>query len=205
MTTVKDFARIQREPGGSCSTAGLRPLNNQILSLLLPVVSDELVSCAGQVNIVGGSTIPLLQPAALAALALAVAEKGQKPNLVHAYRTVAQQVVLFDWGNHHKCSITLVANPGHSPHEMAIGIDIQEHTKWRTVLENHHWRWRGPTDKAHFTFIGPGIGTRIIKEGIRAFQRLWNQHNPDDRIAEDGNFGQVETAPRLLKSPVEGF
>lgn len=34
---------------------------------------------------------------------------------------------------------------------------------------------------------------------------LWNRHNPNDLIDEDGVFGDVETGPRLLRSPIEGF
>jgi hypothetical protein len=101
--------------------------------------------------------------------------------------------------------VTLAATPGNSPHEKGLAIDIQEHAKWRTVLERHKWKWRGNADRPHFTYVGDGIITNVLRESIRAFQRLWNLHNPGDRITEDGLFGELETGPRLLKSPVNGF
>ena len=204
MPTVREFATASAN-SGSCNTAGLRGLNNQIVELLLPVVPGELVSCEGIVRIVGASTLPFLQPAAKAALERASDEKGQKPKLVHAYRTVAQQFVLRQWHLDEKCRITSARTPGSSDHEKGTAIDITDVDEWRTVLENHGWRWAGPGDRGHFSFTGGGTTSRVLTESVRAFQRLWNRHNPDDRITEDGIFGDVETGPRLLRSPVEGF
>lgn len=203
MPTVREFANSNG--GGSCNTEGLRGLNDQIRALLLPVVAGDLVSCEHTVNVVGSSTIPFLQPEAVTALERAVAEMGEMPRLVHAYRTVAHQTVLAEWGRRRVCSISLVARPGTSPHERGIAIDIQQNARWRAVLARHNWRWRGPADPPHFTFVGGGISTRVLTEGVRAFQRLWNIHNPTDRIREDGVFGDVETRPRLLRSPAGGF
>ena len=205
MTTVRDYA-ITRAEDGTCNTEGVRPLSGQIFELAQPVLMNDLVSCEDIVEIVGASTIPFLQPAARDALAEAVAEMGELPLLTHAYRTVAQQYVLFYWFNHNQlCDISLAATPGSSPHEQGIAIDIKENARWRDVLRRHNWRWRGPDDRAHFTYIGPGTTTRVRKESIRAFQRLWNIHNPDDLIQEDGVYGDIETGPRIERSPVEGF
>jgi N-acetylmuramoyl-L-alanine amidase len=203
MPTVSEFA--ESSGNGTCSTEGLRGLNDQIFALLRPAVSSDLVSCAHLVSVMGASAIPFLQPAALRALDRAVQEKGEGLKLNHAYRTLAHQVVLARWGRLGRCSITLVAQPGTSPHEKAIAIDIKEHQRWITVLGRHNWRWRGNADKPHFTFIGGGVSTRVLTESIRAFQKLWNIHNPGDRIGEDGIFGNIETRPRLLRSPVNGF
>ena len=204
MPTVKEFAITHA--GTDCSTEGVRPLNDQIFELARPVLQNDLVPCDDIVTIVGGSTMAFLQPAAKAALAEAVAEKNQKPRLVHAYRTLAHQFVLFFWFNHHqRCGITLAATPGSSPHEQGIAIDIQQNAQWRAVLKKHNWRWRGPSDPAHFTYIGPGVTANVRKESIRAFQRLWNLHNPTDLIQEDGTFDETETGPRIERSPVGGF
>jgi hypothetical protein len=200
MPTVEEFANTS-----GCSTGGLHGLNQQIVALLLPVVGDDLVSCEDIVQIVGASTIPLLQPASIRALGRAAQEKGEKPRLVHAYRTVAQQFVLRQWFKTGRCGITSARTPGSSPHEKGIAIDIQNNAQWRTVLESHNWRWAGPNDPGHFTFIGDNVSTTILVEGVRSFQRLWNLHNPTDLIDEDGVFGDIETGPRLLRSPIEGF
>jgi N-acetylmuramoyl-L-alanine amidase len=202
MPTVKEFAN-----GGGCLTGGLRGLNNQILALLRPTVEDIFVSCEDVTTpVVGPSTIPFLQRAAKEALARAVADKGEKPRLVHAYRTVAQQYVLRRWFLTGMCGITAARPPGSSPHERGAGIDLREDPQeWRGVLEDHDWRWAGLGDPGHFTYVGDGVDMRLLKEGVRAFQRLWNLNNPNDRIDEDGIFGEIQTGPRLLRSPVEGF
>jgi N-acetylmuramoyl-L-alanine amidase len=204
MTTVREYAIAHAS--GDCNTEGVRPLNDQIFALAQPVLINDLVPCADIVQIVGGSTIAFLQPAAKAALAAAVAEKGERPRLIHAYRTLAHQYILYYWFNHHQlCDITLAATPGSSPHEQGIAIDIQENSRWRAVLKKHNWRWRGKKDPGHFTYIGPGVTPNVRKESIRAFQRLWNLNNPTDLIHEDGIYGDTETGPRVQRSPVEGF
>jgi N-acetylmuramoyl-L-alanine amidase len=205
MTTIREYA-IKIAANGTCTTEGVRPINDQIFELARPVLAGDLVPCDDIVTVVGPSAIPFLQPAAKAALAKAVTEKGEKPRLTHAYRTLAHQYVLYYWYKHgEQCSVTLAATPGSSPHEQGIAIDIKEYSKWITVLEKYKWRWRGNQDKPHFTYIGGNVSSKVRKESIRAFQRLWNQHNPTDLIQEDGTYGEVETGPRLTKSPVEGF
>lgn len=204
MPTVAEFANSD-----TCSTGGLRGLNGQIVSLLRPIVEDIFVSCEEVVTMVGNSTIPFLQLAAKEALARAVEEKGEKLPLVHAYRTVAQQYVLRRWFLTGRCDITAARPPGSSPHERGAGIDVQadpqELQAWRTVLENNGWQWAGPGDRGHFTYYGDGVDLRLLPEGVRSFQKLWNIHNPNDLIDEDGIFGEIQTGPRLLKSPIEGF
>lgn len=205
MPTVREYA--DSNGNGRCDTEGLRGLNAQIFELLRPVVSDDLVSCEHTVNVVGPSAIPFLQPAAVRALEAAVRERGggEMPRLNHAYRTLAHQFVLFRWGRRRVCRISLVNRPGTSTHENGIAIDLADADRWVTVLERHGWRHRGRPDPPHFTFVGRGIDPRVLTESVRAFQRLWNLHNPTDRIGEDGVFGERETGPRLSRSPVAGF
>ena len=201
MPTVAEFASSP-----VCNTGGLRGLNAQIVSILQPTVADIFVSCEDVVTIAGASTIPFLQRAAKEALARAVEEKGRKLPLIHAYRTVAQQYVLRRWFLNGRCNIPTARPPGSSPHERGAGIDIgDEPQEWRTVLENQDWRWAGPGDRGHFTYVGDGVDMRLLTEGVRSFQKLWNIHNPNDLIDEDGIFGEIQTGPRLLKSPIEGF
>ena len=82
MTTVREFAIAQSSPGGGCTTEGLKGLDQQIVDLLLPVIKDKLISCADLVTVFGGSTLALIQTPARDALAQAVQEKGEKPNLI---------------------------------------------------------------------------------------------------------------------------
>jgi len=209
MLTVKEFAISSASNG--CSTAALRGLDDQIVELLLETVNNgtvkKLVSCSDipGLKIVGNSTIPLLQAPAKTSLARVIDQKGRTLKLVHAYRTIAQQFVLREWKRQGKCGITAARVPGTSDHERAIAIDIQDVDVWKQTLEAAGWVWAGPGDRGHFSFHGDGVSPVVITESVRAFQKLWNQHHPEDPIDEDGVFGDVETGPRLLLSPVDGF
>ena len=209
MTTVREFSITS-----GCSTAGLRPLNDQIVALVLAAVNTEvkktLVPCDDipRLRVVGNSTIALLQPAAREALELAIRERGRDLALVHAYRTIAQQFVLRQWKIRGRCGITSARNPGKSDHEKGSAIDIEDFGRWEAVLERHGWKSAAPGDEGHFSFKGDSnhpITPLVLKESVRAFQHLWNQHNPGDRIDEDGVYGVQQTGARLLLSPIEGF
>ena len=209
MPTVKQFAISSSQNG--CSTAGLRELNNQIVERLLNAVNTEdetnLVSCSDipLLHVVGNSTIPLLQPAARKSLEQVIELKNRRLNLIHAYRTIAQQFVLREWRLAGRCHITAARKPGTSDHERGIAIDIDDSDFWKSTLQQHGWAWAGPGDRGHFSYTGIGINPEVITESVRAFQGLWNRNNPNDLIDEDGIFGDIQTGPRLLLSPIEGF
>lgn len=201
MTTISEFAS-----SSTCSTARLKPLNEQILALLLLEMPDGLVSCEDIVRVAGNSTIAMLQPEAKAALGRAIDERGRELGLIHGYRTVAQQFVLRQWFlNGQRCGVRSARNPGRSDHEKGTAIDIEDFAGWRPFLTSHGWQWAGMGDRAHFHFPGGGTTNLVLTESIRAFQRLWNQHHPQDTIEEDGEYGEIETGPRLRRSPIEGF
>ena len=209
MPTVEQFAVASSQNG--CSTAGLRKLNNQIVEVLLAAVNPpgetNLVSCTDipLLRVVGNSTIPLLQPAARTSLQRVIEQKNRHLDLIHAYRTIAQQFVLREWKLRGKCHITQARKPGTSDHERGIAIDIDDFDVWKSTLQANGWAWAGPGDRGHFSFTGDGVNSDVITESVRAFQVLWNRNNPEDLIDEDGIFGDIQTGPRLLLSPVEGF
>jgi hypothetical protein len=209
MPTVEQFAIASAQNG--CSTAGLRTLNSQIVAVLLKAVNTEnetnLVTCDDipLLRVIGNSTIPLLQPAAHASLKRVIEQKNRRMDLIHAYRTIAQQFVLREWKLRGKCRITAARKPGTSDHERGLAIDIDNSEFWKATLQNNGWRWAGAGDPGHFSFVGEGVNPDVITESVRAFQVLWNRNNPGDRIDEDGVFGDIETGPRLLLSPLEGF
>lgn len=202
MPTVHEYAVSSANT--TCSTAGLKGLNDQILALLLDAVGSKLVSCEDLVTPVGNSTITYLQVAARDALAGAVAAHGPELLLVHAYRTVAQQYVLRLWLDLQKC-VSNVAPISTSPHEKGIGIDIKGHQveEWEPTLKEFNWK-PVANDPGHYTYHGGGTDPDIASEGILAFQRLWNRHNPTDLLVEDGTWGP-NTRSRLKKSPAGGW
>lgn len=209
MPTVQEFAISSAQNG--CSTAGLRPLNNQIVQVLLKAVNTQtetnLVPCDDieLLRVIGNSTIPLLQPAAHASLKRVIEQTNRRMDLIHGYRTIAQQFVLLEWKRRGKCHITAARKPGTSDHERGLAIDIDNSDFWRNTLESNGWDWAGSGDPGHFSFHGNGVNEGLVSESVRAFQVLWNHNNPNDLIDEDGKFGDVQTGPRLLLSPLEGF
>ena len=77
----------------------------------------------------------------------------------------------------------------------------------KPFLAAQGWRHFGPGDLPHFDFIAGGTDLRSL--GIKAFQSLWNKHNPTDQILADGlllaEWQKSETIKRLLKTPIDGF
>ena len=70
-------------------------------------------------------------------------------------------------------------------------------------MNSKGFSWLGASDPVHFDYKGSGT---VSMKGlsVRAFQRLWNRNNPNDKIIEDGSYG-ASTESRLAKAPVGGF
>ena len=189
----------------NCDTSGLAGLAKQIAATLVAnLPPGKVIDVTPNVVIAGSSTLPYLQKQAAEALIAAINEKGQPPRLVHAVRVLPQQYAVFYWYTHgKKCGVVLAASPGTSPHERAIAVDIENHADWIDVLKKHNWIWRGHQDPPHFNYHG-GSDPDFGHTGIKAFQKLWNQHNPNDPIDEDGSYGD-DTQKTLEASPIEGF
>jgi hypothetical protein len=190
---------------GRCNTGLVRGLSRQIIAEMELIIPNALVSFADLDIVVAGPAVTaFLQPAAKEALRLAIHDRGRPLRVTSAYRTVAQQYLLRRQWETGQCHIPAAAEPGRSNHEDGLALDIADHAAWRPALQRHGWRWLGPGDKVHFTFVGGGTRDEIGSIGVRAFQRLWNKHNPQDRIGEDGDYGP-QTAARLAASPADGF
>lgn len=99
--------------------------------------------------------------------------------------------------------ISLAATPCGSAHESGLARDTSDHGTWRPWLEAVGYAWMGDDDPVHFTYTGGG-SRELAGEDVRAFQLLWNLHNPADPVAEDGAFN-AETEVRLNGAPAAGF
>jgi hypothetical protein len=187
----------------SCSTVVVRGLDKQIIAQMNRLVSGALDDFSSSKIRLGQAVWPLLQPAAKRALDRAVANRGKILIVNSAYRTIAQQLILFQHDQANRCGISIAAEPGKSNHQSGLALDIEDHQGWRSFLEAQGWRWLGPSDPVHFDFNGSGV-RNIGSTAILAFQQLWNQNNPSDEIGEDGDWGPA-TASRLGKSPASGF
>ena len=193
MVLVKDIT--------GCETSPVRGLDQQLIDEVNVIVPNALVSIEElDVELTGSSVWPLLQPAAKEALGRAIAERGTTLQVNSGYRTIAAQLVLFQNANECGFEVALV---GSSNHQSGLALDVEDNAGWRPFLERHGWQWLGDNDPVHFDFTGGGTQD-IRSTAILAFQRLWNRNNPNDRIAEDGQYGE-QTNIRLGNSPAEGF
>ena len=194
---------VQEYVQRGCSTDGLGPLSRQVATILYTLVpSGSIIDISDHVEIVGPTTIPILQRKAGESLIIAIQEFGRKPKLVHALRVLPQQYAVSYWYQHKRCGIPLAAAPGTSPHERGIAIDLNDWQDWIPVLGRHGWIWRGQVDKPHFNYHGPS-DPDFGHKGIQAFQALYNEHNLD-RISEDGQIGP-KTLEAVQKSPIIGW
>lgn len=212
--------RIGDAPG--CATMIANALSQQSIhevNLLLEEAtgqaSDLLVSFDSLNVSLGRAAYPYVQPPALDALRKAIDARGQTMRVNSAYRTLAQQHLLYRWWNFGagRCNFQAVAPPGSSFHQAGLAIDIEDVDAWRPYLERNDWQWYGSGDYPHFTYVGSGRVLSINVNGrafdIRntatlAFQRLWNRNHPNDVIAEDGTWGG-NTKSKLNLSPAYGF
>jgi hypothetical protein len=205
MTTVGEI--IASSANGTCSTTSVRKLSLQIIAEMNIIIPNVLVSF-DDLNIDSASSAVnlYLQPGAKDALRRVIRAKGnQTLKITSAYRTVAQQHLLFRWFKQSKCGIGLAATPGKSNHEDGLALDLPDpiNSTWRSGLEDEDWDWFGDEDRFHFTYRGGGRED-IGDIGVKAFQRLWNKYNPGDLIMVDGDFGS-QTSARMNQSPAEGF
>lgn len=204
---LKDYA--------SCSTSGCKKLDEQLIAqtnkispgCLLYFGDLQRVKC-------GAGCHPFLQLPALDAFKKAIATR---PNVVFqcnsAYRTIAQQFILYNHHCYRRCGITAAAIPGNSNHNSGLALDIEDPEGWRPYLERFGWRWLGARDRWHFDYVGTKdakVPARDIRQtSVQAFQQLWNAnraHYTDIyfELKEDGLWSdRVKQA--LLYANTDGF
>ena len=181
------------------STATVNALSQQLiyqLQLILPgvfVSFDDL-----KVNL-SNVAFPYLQAPAKEALQQAISDRSVPMQVNSAYRTVAQQMLLYcDRFN----NPSPVAPPGRSNHQTGLALDVEDPQGWEPYLIRYGWKpLRG--DRPHFDYRGGGT-IDVRSQSILAFQQLWNNNNLNEKIGEDGEFGP-ETEAALRRSPAQGF
>lgn len=187
----------------SCSTTSVKGLSQQLvdeINCLSPGTLSSIASIKGLS--VGSAVFPYLQTPAANALSKAVAARGTTMTMNSALRTLPQQYLLYEWYLQGKCGIGLAASPGNSNHESGLAVDIDDESGWNSYMSAHGWKWFGSADPVHFDYVAGGIDLR--GPSVLAFQKLWNENNPNDKIAEDGSYGP-DTEKRLTQSPIGGF
>ncbi|MBG1261402.1 peptidoglycan-binding protein [Nostoc commune] len=200
MTKVEDVIN-------KCDTGLIKGLNLQIIAVINTIVPNLLVNFDDlDVDVSGDQINPYLQAVAKQSLRLAIKERGKQLVINSAYRTVAQQYLIRQQFKRKLCGITAAAHPGSSNHEGGLALDVEDADDWEQYFERHNWMRLGRDfDFPHYDYKFPAATrTDLRKIGVIAFQKLWNQFNPKDRIPEDGDYGP-QTEARLADSPAEGF
>ena len=181
------------------STAVVNGLSQQLIYQLQLIVPDAFVSFDDLNVDLLDAAFPYVQSPAKHALQRAIQDRGQTMQVNSAYRTIAQQMLLY---NDRFNNSNPVAPPGASNHQTGLAIDIEDATGWEVYLMRYGWNPL-PGDPPHFDYQGGGT-IDLRSKSILAFQQLWNQNHPNESISEDGGFGpQTENALNL--SPAPGF
>ncbi|WP_414573789.1 peptidoglycan-binding protein [Nostoc sp. CCY 9925] len=185
-----------KAPGNSTSVANV--LSQQLIHQLNLVLPNALENCDDLNVKPGDAAFALLQPPAKQALERAIQARGIPMVINSAYRTIAQQMLLFNWLNR----TSPVARPGRSNHQSGLALDIEDPRGWEPFLIRHNWQPLAG-DPPHFDYVG-GSTTDIRSTAILAFQKLWNKNHPNEKIKEDGKWG-LQTENALNNSPTTGF
>jgi N-acetylmuramoyl-L-alanine amidase len=181
------------------STSIVNGLSQQLIYQINLIVPNALVSFDDLNVELGNAAFPFVPPAGKEALRKAIAKRGQKMIVNSAYRTLAQQLLLF---NNRFNNDNPVAAPGTSNHQSGLALDIEDRDGWEPFLSPLGWEpLEG--DPPHVDYRGAGARD-LRKTTILAFQKLWNKNHPNNKLDEDGVFGD-NTEAALNKSPSVGF
>ena len=189
---------LQDAPSAT-STSIVNGLSQQLIYQLQLIVPNAFVSFDDLSVDLSDAAFPYVQASAKQALQGAIQDRGMKMQVNSAYRTIAQQMLLY---NDRFNNGNPVAPPGTSNHQTGLAIDIEDPRGWEPYLMKYGWNPLSG-DPPHFNYEGGGT-TDIRGKSILAFQQLWNKNNPNDKIDEDEGFGP-QTEGALNQSPANGF
>eukprot|EP01034_Spumella_vulgaris_P037349 gene37349-46085_t len=138
-----------------------------------------------------------LQSAAADSLEATARSVNDYITLNSAFRSSAEQYLLYQFYKRGRCGITLAAAPGSSNHEGGRAVDTSNYNYWNSHFSAHGWTHTYPsTDPVHFDYTA---SPNIASKNLLAFQRLWNRHN-GDKISEDVVYGPA-TESALSRAP----
>lgn len=181
------------------STSIVNGLSQQLIYQINLIVPNALVSFDDLNVELGNAAFPFVPQAGKEALRKAIAKRGETLVVNSAYRTLAQQVLLYNNRSNNK---NPVAAPGTSNHQSGLALDIEDRDGWEPFLIPLGWEPLAG-DPPHVDYQGAGARD-LRKTTILAFQKLWNKNHPDNKLDEDGEFGP-NTEAALNRSPSVGF
>jgi hypothetical protein len=181
------------------NTSVVNGLSQQLIYQINLIVPDALVSFDDLDVELGSAAYPFVPPAAKLALQKAIEKRGRKLVVNSAYRTLAQQMLLY---NGRFNNPNPVAAPGKSNHQSGLALDINDREGWLPFLQGSGWQPLAG-DPPHIDY--KGAGARDLRQAtILAFQQLWNRNHPNEKIKNDGLWGP-KTESCLNRSPAMGF
>jgi uncharacterized protein (TIGR03382 family) len=201
LSQIESYATVSSYQTSTCSTSVVIGLSKQISDEIGCANPTGLVkfTAGGNLQITSNSVLPYLSSIAKQDIMDVAATKVVQIN--SAFRTVAQQYLLYRWFQLGRCGITAAATPGRSNHESGRALDLANYSQVISPMAAQGWAHDVPGDDVHFDHLAsPDIRGR----DVLAFQKLWNRNHPTDKIAEDGDYGPA-TESRLKQSPSEGF
>jgi MYXO-CTERM domain-containing protein len=193
-------ATVSTYTSSGCSTAVVLGLSKQIadeVSCINPTGLRRFAS-SSRIQLTSNAVMPYLSSVAKTNLESLASTRTVQIN--SAFRTVAQQYLLYRWKQQGRCGIAAAATPGRSNHESGRALDVANYSALASTFVARGWS-RVAGDAVHFDHRA---SPDIRGLDVRAFQRLWNRNNPGDKIAEDGAYGSA-TEARLRKAPATGF
>ncbi len=195
---------VESKVASSCSTTSVWGLSEQVVAMMNCLNPGSMAEVTPSANVeFGAAVFPFMQAAARDAFEDATAADGQSLYITSMFRTVVQQYLLYRWYQGGLCGIGLAAPPGSSNHESGLAFDTSDAYDWIDTMAAYDFDWLGSSDPVHFDYVGPGAKD-LQGEDVRAFQALWNLHNPGDLIDEDGIYGP-QTGARIKAAPADGF
>lgn len=193
------FNGLLKDAPRGVSTSIVNGLSQQLIYQINLILPDALVSCDDLNVNLSDAAFAFLQPAAKQGLQKAIQERGVKLVVNSGYRTIAQQMLLYNWRGSNS---NPVAPPGRSNHQSGLALDINDRAGWEPFLKRHGWQPLAG-DPPHIDYRG--AGTRDLRKAtIQAFQQLWNKNHPSEYIKDDGLWGP-KTESCLNRSPSTGF
>ena len=201
MPPVPPSDPVEQVVNVGCTTSIVKGLSQQLIDEMNCIQPGAMRSIAHVPELSFYSAVfPFLQDPASRSLENLV--RGQNTlTISSALRTLPQQYLLYRWYQLGRCNISLAARPGRSNHNGGLAIDTPNYNAWKSRFNSNNWSWLGSSDPVHFNFNG---GQDIRNLSVLALQRLWNRNNPNDRIDEDGLYGN-QTESRMKQSPSMGF
>lgn len=201
LSETAQAATVSTYVSSSCSTAVVLGLSKQIADEISCTDSTLLrrFTPTTRLQLTSNAVLPYLGAKAKTDLEGVAATRTVQIN--SAFRTVAQQYLLYRWYQQGRCGISAAARPGRSNHESGRALDISNYSSLISAMAGRGWSHNVPGDAVHFEHLS---SADVRGKDVLAFQRLWNRNNPGDKISEDGSYGP-QTEARLKAAPATGF